>query len=529
MRKLLACLRAILLGLILASGSATAALAHAQLLGTVPAQDAVAAAAPDQAQLVFNEPVTAIAVGLVDPDGTRTDLLGVTSSGEIVQVTLPAGLAAGTHVLSWRVVSVDAHPIAGSLIFSVGQPTGNAAVVAEPDPLVATAIWTGKAVLYACLLLGVGGAVFSIAAPLPAGVKRMAIGLSGAGLFLAPLTLGLNGLDALGLPPGGLFGAEPWQIGASTTYGPTVLVLELAFVTAIAALALRRLRVLAAIAGLLAAFAPTLSGHAGAAEPQWLTRSAVFLHIAGLLFWIGALPPLLVYLRDHGDGAERALRQFSRFIPIAVAPILISGAALGAVQLGVPSAHWLSPYAAILATKLLLVAALLGLGLWNRLRLTTPTLAGETRARGRLRLSVRAEIVLALLILALVAGWRFTPPPRALAQVASVTEASPIHAHLMDDGMMVMATIDPGRTGRVTLSVVVTDLSGAPLQPEAMGVTLSAPDLGIEPFRLDATSKDGAWLVEDLAIPLRGSWRLELDLRMSRFSLVSLKSNIAIP
>ena len=35
-------------------------------------------------------------------------------------VSLPDGMANGTYVMSWRVISADGHPVAGSVLFSVG-------------------------------------------------------------------------------------------------------------------------------------------------------------------------------------------------------------------------------------------------------------------------------------------------------------------------------------------------------------------------------------------------------------------------
>jgi CopC domain len=38
-------------------------------------------------------------------------------------VDLPGGLSRGTHLVSWRVVSADGHPVGGALTFSVGEPS----------------------------------------------------------------------------------------------------------------------------------------------------------------------------------------------------------------------------------------------------------------------------------------------------------------------------------------------------------------------------------------------------------------------
>ena len=529
MRELLARSRQLLLGLLLALAWVTGAAAHAQLLGTTPAQNAVSDTAPNMAQLDFSEPVTALAIGLVAPDGERTDLLDATKSGATVTVPLPIALGGGTHVLSWRVVSVDGHPIGGSLIFSVGEVTGAAVAAPEYDRLTSTALWASKALFYVCLFLGAGGAVFGLAAPLPASLRLPLAGLTGAGLLVAPISLGFHGLDALGLPLTSFLEFNPWAAGAGTSYGISVLVAMIALATALTALLAPPFKVLGWLTWALGGLALALSGHASAAEPQWLTRPAVFLHVTGILFWVGALVPLLVHLRARWPDSEAALSRFSRFVPFAVAPFLVSGVVLAAIQLGSPGPQWFSAYAYILATKLGLLAVLFSLALWNRLRLTKPALSGNLMARHRLELSVRAEIVIALIVLGLVAGWRFTPPPRALAQVAAVAQSEPLVLHLMEGNVMAMATIDPGRAGLVTLDIAITDATGAPTVAAAVAVPLSAPGLGSEPFRRAAGNVGGAWRVTDLPIPVSGNWHLELDIRMSRFSLVKLQSDISIP
>lgn len=515
--------------LVIASLSATAALAHAQLLSSSPAPDAVVERAPPMAQLTFNEPVTALVVTLIAPDGSRTDLLGGTTSGDAVTVTLPEGLGPGTYVLSWRVVSVDAHPIGGSLLFSVGSAGGHGAHMAEnADQLVPGALWLSKLGLLAGLLFGIGGAVFNLVTPLPLAARRVALALTGIGLVAAPLSLGLHGLDALGRGLQDIVAPEPWLAGAATSYGMTVLMAAAALALGLLALA-GRFHALGWLAWPLAAAALSLSGHAGAAEPQWLTRPMVFLHLSGLIFWVGALVPLAVQLRDRTPAADQALADFSSIIPLAVAPVVISGVTLALVQMGAPGPQWLTAYGFILAGKLTLLIGLFTLALWNRLRLTRPVLAGEPRARQRLGLSVRGEIVLVLLILGLVAAWRFTPPPRALAEVVAVTATEPLLLHLMEGEDMAMVTLDPGRSGSVTLDIALADLTGAPVAATAITGTVSSPALGIEPYRFEAVEIGGAWQVKGLELPLPGRWQLELEVRKSRFSQVRLMAEFALP
>lgn len=525
---------ALLVGVVLclALSSIGTAWAHAQLLSTVPAENAVLETAPSQVTLTFNEPVSLLALKLIGPDGNSSDLAGSAAGGGRVTVQLPSDIASGTHVLSWRVVSADGHPIGSSLVFSIGHVTGAAAVGVE-EPAVAIALWSGKVLFFVSLFIGIGGAIFSVVAPLPPGARRVAKALSVLGILLVPATLGLQGLDALARPLAAAFDVDTWSVALSTSYGFTAIVAGVAFLAAYGALSMPRARMAPALglfAGALAALSLALSGHAGAAAPQWLTRPAVFLHVGGILFWVGALLPLWLLLRDPTETAYRALASFSRGIPYAVAPVVLSGITLAFIQMGGTGSHWLSPYGFILAAKLGLLVGLFALALWNRRRLTAPALAGDAAARRRLRQFIGLEIAMVIAILGLVAGWRFTPPPRALAlaPAPSVT-AEPLLVHLMDASTMAMVTISPGQAGPAAVDIAITDIQGTPKDAQSVAVTISSPSLGIEPIKRDAIQSDDGWVVKGLTIPVAGAWQIELEVRVSRFELAKLQTEIAIP
>lgn len=520
----------VVFSLVLLMLSGSAASAHAQLLTSEPTANAVVMTVPDAVRLTFNEPVNPLVVSLIGPDGVAADLLEGAKGGAVVSIALPQGLGDGTHVVSWRVASIDGHPIAGSLVFSIGEATGTPTLAAPSEEGTKIALWSGKLALFVALFVGVGGAVFAAVSGAGAGTQRVALGLTLTGLVIAPLTLGLQGLDALGLPLTGLVDGKVWAAGLSTSYGATALVATLAFGLAAVTLTLRPSRIargLVVVAGLVAALAIALSGHASAAEPQWLMRPAVFLHVAGLLFWIGALLPLWVLLRERSVAADHALAKFSQWVPVAVGAIIVSGVTLALIQLGAPGASWLSPYVLILAFKLALLVALFGLAVWNRGWLTTPTLAGDAVARQKLRASIRIEAVLVLLILALVAGWRFTPPPRALAIAAANLPA--IMTHVMDQKAMATLTLTPGNAGPVLLELWLTDPNDAPLSPQEVSVTLTEPALGIGPIKLSAVGEGPYWAVEGLTIPVAGSWNVAIDIRASRFELFKLEAELDIP
>ena len=97
------------------------ALAHASLVRAEPADGAVLAQPPAVLKLIFNEPVSPLVMRLIGPSG---EVITPAVAAENSTVTLtPPPLRQGTHVLSWRVVSADGHPVGGALVFSVGAPS----------------------------------------------------------------------------------------------------------------------------------------------------------------------------------------------------------------------------------------------------------------------------------------------------------------------------------------------------------------------------------------------------------------------
>src|SRR3954469_15186239 len=137
------------------------AYAHASLVKASPADGAVVPVAPSALSLTFNEPVSPLVIRLIGPDGATIEPGAVAAENNTVTVTAPALLQRGTHVLSWRVISADGHPVGGSLLFSIGAPSAQPAAEGDRGERgVRPAVWAAKVVLYAALFLGIGGAFF---------------------------------------------------------------------------------------------------------------------------------------------------------------------------------------------------------------------------------------------------------------------------------------------------------------------------------------------------------------------------------
>jgi copper transport protein len=510
------------------------ALAHASLIRSTPGDGGMVAEAPARFTLTFNEPVSPLVLKLVTPGGEAISLSGVAQQGETLSIDAPPSLGNGTYALSWRVVSGDGHPIGGAVVFSIGAPSAGPLpdVAGTVDWPVRIALWTAKLMLYAGLFAGAGGAFFI--SWIGGAGKRASGSLMALGLAAAAASVGLQGVDALDASLGGLSHFAVWRAGFATSYGSTAGIAACALIAGLIALGLRgdaaKALSLLALVGTGAALAA--SGHAGAASPQWLTRPAVFLHAAGIAFWAGALMPLgLALAAPRGalaaprGAAEAMLNRFSRIAPFAVLPLMAAGIVLAIVQIRSVQALWTTAYGNVFLIKLALLILLFALAALNRFRLTRPAADGDAAACRMLRRSIFAELLLFLAIFGVAASWRFTPPPRVLAEAA----AEPAAIHLHTEKAMADLTLTPGRVGAVGASMIIMTGDFGPLPAKEVTLTLANPAAGIEPITRPATQPgDGTWQVRNLPVPAPGRWSVRIDILISDFELARLEGSIDI-
>jgi copper transport protein len=190
----------------------TAALAHALLLASDPADGSVLATAPTHLTLTFNQGIEPVGAGVVvtAPSGRPASRGGARASGRVLTVDVQA-TEQGTYLARWQVVAEDTHPSRGQLSFSVGhtgalpaagQLTGD---VGGASPIGLTLAALGRWLHFLGLALGFGTiAYLLLVAPRAVGdhserIERLA--LAGAGLMVAAEPLALAGA-AIGLQVG---------------------------------------------------------------------------------------------------------------------------------------------------------------------------------------------------------------------------------------------------------------------------------------------------------------------------------------
>ena len=272
-----------------------------------------------------------------------------------------------------------------------------------------------RALVYAGTIAAAGGVLYAwsfprAAAAIPAAVQRQIAFGCWLLLVVEPLRYAVFQLA---------IAQDNWSLA----FGPDLR--SMAFQTPMGrALALR----LTAAAVLLVARAPSIrlpaailmiasylvEGHTVSGDDTTLLATALlFLHLAAVHWWLGALYPLAALIRQSGATASLpAVEGFGvRAVPIVMALVAAGAGLLGLLtswQLNLDNA-----YQQRFLVKLALVGAILAIAAYNKLRLT-PRLAQDPVGGGAsLRRSIRIESLLALLILAATA-WALNTSPDAM-------------------------------------------------------------------------------------------------------------------
>lgn len=251
----------------------------------------------------------------------------------------------------------------------------------------------------------------------------------------------------------------------------------------------------------------------------------VFLHGIGVAFWIGALAPLVAMVLTPSGALLAVLNRFSRVAVLVVGVLVLTGLILATVQLESFRALIDTRYGLILSIKLALVMVLLALAALNRIRLTPALAVDLSNARPLVR-SILAECVVGMAILAVVAGWRFTPPPRALITAI----ATPLAIHIHTETAMFQVLVSPGTVGTDSFVLQLMNGDASPLDAKEATLFLSLPERGIEALERKAVlGADGYWHVLDVPLPYAGHWHMRIDALITDFKKITLEDDLDVP
>jgi copper transport protein len=529
----------LLLGCLALTGKVAA---HAVLLETAPADGAVLQQAPAVVWLRFSEPVRPIVVKIFDADGrVVTSPHDVAVRDREVRIALAASLRDGAYMVSWRVISLDAHPVGGSFLFAIGSiPTR--AVRTAPDEAGRERFWSiatavDQAVCCIALFVGAGGVLFHTLitgdiARLDRAPRRRLMVAAAIGLVTALLGIGIESGSLLNDEWWRLLDPRAWRLGAATSRGAsqTIAAIGLGLIIAILRIGGGATRVLALLGAGAAIGSLAVTGHAATAEPRWLMAPLLAVHALAAAFWAGSLWPLWSLLRSEGGSATLAtLRRFSRLAVGAVAILVAAGATIAFSQLGTVGALINTAYGTRLTLKLALAAVLLALAALNKTQLTPMLAAGQERARESLRASIGAEMGLAAAVLAVTASLGQSVPPRALAAIGTGSADAGYSVAAQVDRVGARVEIAPAVHGYNTMTVRLFAADGTALSPQEVTVELADPAAGIEPIsRTMQAVLPGVYRFNGGELSVAGTWTVRIYALVSDFERIHFAVTILI-
>ncbi len=544
---------------LIALAGAPGAFAHAVLKESSPANDSVVRRSPPAVTLLFSEAVeTAFgSIRIYNCSGARVDSGKVTKPDQrSVSIALDKQLPRGSYTVTWRVISADAHPVAGAFVFHVGAAARSGSckqVFGQGTPGEVDALFKfARALDFALILLVVGGAAVlalvlrSAAADLRTRLYRLLAGLAVGLVVIGALCIVLQGAIAGGF---GLSEAFRWNTVDSvlqTHFGKAFLV-QIAFAAVVAPVAfiagqtrnvaLETVTILPALCLL-----PTLSAAGHARTSGALAIVADVVHLAAASTWVGGLGftvlALLLAGRDRWKLAARVVPRFSTLAVASVVTLVAAGALRGSGEL-VPAGTglrqwprtvweglWHTTYGQLLVAKVALVLPLLGLGAYNN-RYVVPRLRKRIASVFEQRRFLRVaglELAIMAAILGMTAVLVTEPPAKSSVNPPKfVSIIAPV------GDLEVNFTVEPARTGPNVIHLYFFTQEGAPANVAEAKHTASLPSDNVGPLRIPLQKiVPSHYTVSGASFPFPGDWQVMIEARRGEFEALTQTVSIEI-
>ncbi|MFV2099923.1 copper resistance CopC/CopD family protein [Micromonospora sp. LOL_024] len=542
---------AALLGLTLVSlcaalGPAGPVAAHAVVVATTPQRDEVLGYAPREVLVTFSETIGVVPgrVQVLAPDGKRISIGEPEVRNRTMRIALrPADRPLGTYLVSYRVISADSHPVAGSFTFAAGAPSATPPTPpTESENPAGALVPTAKYVGYLGLVLAVGPPLL-IATMWPRRRSRRSattVTLLGLGL-LAVGTVGTwvgQAAQVVGAPTGQLTPADLRAV-ADSDIG-SVLLARLALVGLAAALVPAVVRGTAgrarggapavglAVVGLAGMTTWPLAGHPIASPLPPVSIVLGTLHVAGVAVWLGGLIALTMFLLrgTHERVLGRLLPAWSRLATFAVAWLVAAGLGQAAIELGRPSALLGSTYGQLLCAKAALLAGVLVVAAGQRRLISRQAAAGRPR---RIARAAGVELAATAVVLALTAVLVQTPPGRTSGTSADGVTREGVAQSLSTDLFTLQFDVYPAVAGTAnSLHAYVYTPQAKELPVAEWTVTAALPAAGIEPITVEVDALEPHHASAEVHFPAAGEWTLRITARTSEIDRSTATTTVTI-
>ena len=295
------------------------------------------------------------------------------------------------------------------------------------------------------------------------------------------------------------------EAAPDTRTGQLALVrVGLGLATAVAALVpvvWRRLPGLVLALAAATALVTTIAGHAWTAPERWVAVVSDLAHLGAVSVWVGGLVALLAVLPLlASDDRARLAARFSAVALVAVVVVAVSGTVSGWQQVRTLDGLTSTSYGRLLLAKVAGFAVLVVLGWANRARLVPLV----RRTVAPLRRSLRIELAVAAVVLALTAALIHQPPARTSASDGPYDTS--VEA---DGGELLSATVEPAEAGSNDIHLYFTDPAGTPLGVDAVQVTAATTDVPARRLQVTPVTPDHV-TVAGASLPSPGTWTIEV-------------------
>lgn len=518
--------------------------AHALLVRSTPAANAVLLQPPVQVELFFSEPLEEelSSIRVFDSNNLSVDAGDVRvdpSDPTRLTVTLHA-LTDGVYTVSWTVVSsIDGHQTTGSFPFAVGDANAEAVNAIQESSTFRLPFSTlfSKFLMLVSLALLLGHRLFTALVWTPAihaninDVSKPPIWdfFYRLGLMGMLISIGIGMLAQGGQSTGSEL-AAPWnpELGRILTETRLGVIWLARLVLAILAVWLAghkesRWKAWGSFAVNLALlFTVTLTSHAATEPRPALPMLADWLHLVGMAFWLGGLVYFFTAVRHlHQLDGELRTRltsflagRFSVNAILFVGLIGLTGFYSAYLRVGSWNGLVTSLYGHTLLVKQVFVAGLLVIAATNLLvispQLKRDRLQGNTNTNvvARFRKLLVFELIFAGLLLASVSFLTYIPP----AKLASTT--SDLTASTQVDDLAMNISISPGRIGQNTFTLRIS-ADGEPLRTaNEVLLRFTSDQENIASSDLELISQgDGTFTAKGTYLSVPGDWQVQAIVR----------------
>jgi copper transport protein len=558
--------RALALGLLVAAlfglgfGLAGPASAHASVVSSDPIDGSRLASVPSVVTITFDEAVGLGSIGylhVTDQSGRRVDAGAAyhpAGDGAKVADRLRSGLGDGTYTASFRVISADSHPVAGTVRFVVGNGVLSASAIGTStvDHVTSAVFDIARWISFAGLALLAGSWLILSIWPQGRDDRRArtivwtGLGVSAAG---AAAELLLQGPYTAGT---GVSDVANWSLLDATLHtsygqyhGARLLLLGVsAFLLGSAFQNITRrpgAESLAPLVGGGIALTFSAVGHAATTSPDPLSITADLLHISAMAIWLGGLVMLVgaILPRHEPDELQAVLPVFSRVAFLSVTVLAMTGSYAAWHGVGTVHAIFTTTYGLLVVTKFVLfigvlLVASLSRAIVQRRYLRLPVayamsdvdelatvLPAKPLQVERLRRSVLVEVALAIGVLAATSV--LVAQPRGKEAVAIAQQRPASASALLGGGRAVTVTIEPGKHGTVTTTVALSP--GTQPNQVTATATLPAQQLGPIPLALSANGTN-LYGSSGIDLPAAGNWMINLVITTSQFDATTTSVTI---